>query len=207
MQWALASGCAWGTSRVRCYSMQNEGAAALWAHASGISCVCKGSQLPVGLRAYSTSLQLYAQQQLQQHDGNAATFDFDSYSMPAVQPMQQHEQRATVAAAAAAAAVASAQLRPQQQQQQRAVVKQTKAHAVLFRVVLVIAVLLTAAAVVGLLYKLCDVSARIHSRLNEQSCCEPDNVQLDLEMIMLYFQDRNFAIGLAMLRGLILRGV
>jgi hypothetical protein len=204
MQWALANGCTWGTSWVSCYA-ENKGAAAVWAHASGISCYCHGSKLPAGIRVYCTSLQLYAQQQLQQHDGSAVTFDFHSYSMPALQPLQQHKQRATTAAAAAAAAaMAVAQRRPQQQ---GAVVKRSKAHAVLYRVVLAIAVLLAAVAVVGLLWKLCDVSARVQSTLNEQSCCEPDNVQLDLEMIMLYFQDRNFAIGLAMLRGLILRGV
>jgi hypothetical protein len=111
MQWALANGCSWGASWVMCYYMHIEGATAVWAHASGVRCACKGSQLPTGIRAYSTSLQLYAQQQLQQHEGSVEAFDFDSYSMPALQPLEQHKRRAATAVAAAAAV--------QQRQQQR----------------------------------------------------------------------------------------
>jgi Tfp pilus assembly major pilin PilA len=105
MQWALASGCNWGTSWVLCYG-KHEGAAA-WAHAAGIPCFCSGAKLPAGIRAYCTSLQLYAHQQLQRHEGSAVTFDFDSYSLPALQPLEQHKQRAVTAAAAAAAGAAA----------------------------------------------------------------------------------------------------
>jgi hypothetical protein len=103
MQWALANGCTWGATRVECPPGGWGGSRAAWAHAIGCPCDCNGSALTAGLRSYCTSLQLCVQQQLQQRQGSAATFDFNSYSRPALQSQQQqHRQRATTAVAAAA---------------------------------------------------------------------------------------------------------